>query len=152
MISSEKACARRDEIGDLGVRIQTNHISKIVEEQAIENIAIEEYLAGKNDDEGILKNVESVQEIRAAVRELRIMHLEYSTFRRTVSQLPDPCKKILVPYIEKQKEVDDIADELGVSEEAVRSRLKRIKKEISFFMEGAMNEYDENMMIAGGIA
>lgn len=152
MISSEKACARRDAIGDLGVRIQSGRITSIVEQHALENIAIEQFINAEEQDESFLKDVQCAAEILAAVRELKIMHLEYSTFRKTVNQLPEDCKGILLPYIEKTKDVYDIADEMGVSLETVRSKIKRIKKEISYYMEGAMNEYDENMIIIGGIA
>lgn len=56
--------------------IQCTRGSRLIQRKHLPVTSIEEYLSGKTDGEEVLKHVESAEEIKAAVRELKIMHLE----------------------------------------------------------------------------
>ncbi len=150
MISAEREFSRNAARGDLGVRIQTNTISSVTEQRAIEDIMIEEFIGSEGADEDFLKDVEDFEEIMLGIRELKLMKMEYETLRKNIGLISDRDKEFYLPYLYKKKDVLDLCEEYGLSLDGMKSKLRRVRKGIALGMEGFMREYNEDMTISGG--
>ena len=150
MISAEREFSRNAAKGDLGVRVQTNAISSVTEQRAIEEIMIEEFIGSEGADEDFIKDVEDAEEIMLGIRELKLMKMEYETLRKNIGLISDRDKEFYLPYLYKKKDVCDLCEEYGLSLDGIKSKLRRLRKGITLGMEGFMREYNEDMTISGG--
>ena len=71
-----------------------------------------------------------------------VMKAEYEAFSSAFDSMDEEEKKILLPYISKKSSREDIADERGVTTDAVNQRIKRIKKNLKSKVIYSMREYN----------
>lgn len=151
-ISSEREFSRNAVKEGLGVRVQTSNVSNPTMDHAIEKMEIEAFIADENED-GVLSHLTCKPEIVREAREMRLMSLEYSAFEAILNKMPEYDKEIIIPFLSKKMDIDSLADEYNMSYEAMRSRLRKIKSNLSNAILSSMYEYDDEILIiSGGVA
>ena len=61
---------------------------------------------------------------------LQVMRDEFELVSTEVERLKSSEKKVFIPYIMKEKTIQEIADDRNIEYDSVRKSLKRIKKRI----------------------
>ena len=134
VIRNEREHKRRRENGELGVRVQTSNISDVTANTAVENVSIQEAIH-EGDYNAALKGSEEYFIHRAEIKTLLDMRDDYEIVCSQVESLDDDERTFLERYIVERESFFTIADDVNLSPEAVKSRIKRTKKVVK---EGAM--------------
>ena len=134
VIRNEREHRRRRERGDLGVRVQTSNISDVTANTAVEKVSIQEAIH-EGDYNTALKGTEDYFKHRAEIKTLLDMRDDYEIVCSQVESLEDDERKFLERYIVEKESFFTIADDVNLSPEAVKSRIKRTKKTVK---EGAV--------------
>lgn len=150
MITSIKSCERRRDKGDLGVRVQTSIIQNTTAQIAVENVTIEEMIASGELGDMTFKDLEDAKDVALGMDELNLMKLEYKAFKKWFEALPEDERRILLEDMRGLKDGTEIADELGISTEALYVKVSRIKKKLYDRIKTFMCNYDDNMVRIGG--
>ena len=141
MIMSEKACVRNAHRGELGVRIQEGKVSDPTQKQAMENLMVDNAIANGDFSDSYFKDFTAMQEIYDGYTEITVMYAEYELFKATINALQDEDKKFIVSYMNRSKSRGELAEEYGVTVDAVNQKLKRSKKWIKDIVLKNMAEY-----------
>lgn len=139
-IKEDRAFARRQDKGDLGVRVQSSGTGSPTEREALENIEIEEALQKKDFSGAIFKNVDDVDEIKREIYVMEIMKLDYQMLEKHLRLLKKRDQKLLRDFLEDGKELEDIAEEENLTYEAIRSRIRRARSQVKCNMVCFLNE------------
>lgn len=139
-IREERAYARRSNMGELGVRVQTSGVSSTTEKIAIENIEIENALKGKDFDNSIFKNVEELDEIKRSIYIMEIMEMDYNALVKQMKLLKKLDREVLLKLLDEGMEIQEIASEAQIEYESVRTRVKRARARIKVGMIEFWNE------------
>lgn len=134
VIRNEREHKRRKERGDLGIRVQTSNVSDVTADTAVENVSIQEAIHD-GDYDTALKGSEYYFIHKAEIKTLLDMRDDYEIVCSQVESLDDDERIFLERYIVERESFFTIADDVNLSPEAVKSRIKRTKKIVK---EGAM--------------
>ncbi len=142
MILSEKACIRNAHRGELGVRIQEGtKESSPTEKQAIESMMIDQALATGDFSDSYFKDLKVMQDIYDGYTEISVMCAEYESFKAAIDAMPDVDRKIILPILDGSKTRGELADELGLTQEAISQKVKRGRKWIKDNVAVYMADY-----------
>ena len=141
LIVSEKAIIRNRQRDELGVRVKQSMISSPTEAAAIMDITIENAIETGDFSDSMFSDITVMNEIYDGYTEICVMKAEYEAFSSAFDSMDEEEKKILLPYISKKSSREDIADERGVTTDAVNQRIKRIKKNLKSKVIYSMREY-----------
>lgn len=135
-VQEMKSYNRRAANGDPGVRVQISigHNSP-AERQALNDITI-----GQAIDEGCLDDdfFADTDDQDELVRRVTIYHsvtADYETFKSKINELELNDRKIIVPYLLRQKTLDEMATEWGIEYHSAAMRIYRIRKKLSLKVE-----------------
>ena len=110
---------------DLGVKIQTFHKSDITGDTATANADTQ---AGIENGDWRLatRGIKDFTKYRKAIETLQLMRDDYTIVRGKLKGIKD-VDHVFMDYLTKEKTYDEMADDLQLSHEAVRSRVFRTK-------------------------
>ena len=128
LIVSEKAAIRNRMRDELGTRIQNSGNYSPTEANAITNMMIEQAIASGDFSDSMFKDLTIMQEVYDGYTEISVMKAEYEAFVSAFDSMVEAEKAIMIPYLNRSQSRDDIANNLGVTTEAVNQRIKRIKR------------------------
>lgn len=138
VIRNERDFNRKKQLGDSGIRVQTSNISDITAQTAIENVEIQEAIHD-GDWRTATKGSDNIFEHRLEIETISQMRDDYDIVTGQLSVLLKEEYDFYLPYINREKNCFEIAEEQGLSPEAVRMRLYRyrliVKESALPFME-----------------
>ncbi len=127
-----KDCKRREESGDLGVRIQVSiGMKRPTERRAITNITIEKAIDEGYLDEEFLEDIDDSNEVIRRVTLYHTVSADFETFRMKLDTLNVEDQRILKPYLMRQKSMTDLATDMGIDYRSAVKKIYRIKKRLS---------------------
>lgn len=88
--------------------------------------------------DGIIAGIDHEYFIKERADAHRLIRRDLGKFKEQLDCLQDDEREFFLPYIMKDKCIDDMADELGISYNSTQRRISRIKRKID---EG-MHPYD----------
>ena len=138
VIRNERDFNRKRKLGESGIRVQTSNISDLTAKTAIENVSIQEAIHA-GDWITALKGADNIYKHRREIETLCQMRDDYEIVTGQLSVLEKTEYEFYLPYINGDKGCFELANEEGLTPEAVRMRLYRYRsvvKESSIpFME-----------------
>lgn len=143
MILSEKAGIRNARRGELGVRIQEgNWKSSPTESQALINLTLDKAMETGDFSDDFFKDMKIMQDVYDGYTEIMVMNAEYESFKAALDAIPDYDKVVVKPFLNRSKTRGELADELGITLEAISQKIKRGKKWIRDNVVVYMANYD----------
>ncbi len=129
IIKQEKEMQRRTAIGELGVRVQTSHISDPTAREAIDNVMIEQAIKSGDLTDVIDELDEATKrEHEIEIRTIRDMKEDYSIFQNSFLYLQPDEAEIYEKYLTRRGNADALSYELDIKWETLRSKISRYKK------------------------
>ena len=146
-----RARARQEALGDLGVRVQTGKANvSVTENSAFENIKVEEIMkAGKLDDS--CRCLPDYDEISHGLSELKLMKREYELLKIKLHTLFPREREVFECYIRRQKRTADLAQELHMTENSVKSKMCLIKKKLYAGLVERLDTYTDETIVLWGL-
>ncbi len=144
-IQSDKDCKRRNEMGNLGVRVQGGGIkSDPTANMAISNIVTREAIVNCDFSGDIFEDVDDLEFYAREAYTLKQMRMDYELL---VSQLGifGKYRKAYVQYLEGNFCVVDLTTEWGMSYEAAKTKIKRFRKTLKDQMLNFMDRKIEEV-------
>lgn len=140
MIQSNKDSNRRQEMGDLGVRVKTGGItSDPTAKKAIRNIVTKEAIINCDFSGDLMDGVDRAEVYIRDAYVLHDMRSDYDLFNSQLCILGTD-QDLFTKYIRKEKTLSDIADEQGITYESAQQRMKKnkikVKRQVIAFMNG----------------
>ena len=142
LIINERKAARRRNMGELGVRVQTSGISDKTANEAIERVMLSEAIESGNMDKE-LKDIECPEEYRREAGIINEMRDDYMLLKAQIKTLPWCEFRVMDSYLNGEHDLVKLSEELNTSYEGVKSRLKRgrnrIRKTTAVYLEKKYN-------------
>lgn len=138
--------AWQDEVGDLGVRIQTgfSNSSPTFSETAAELEAQKAIETGALV--GLLRCLSDYDEINCGLHEIRLMRREFWRLNHRL-ELLGPDREIFERFIRKEVKIQQLADEMSVTYDAVKKKLQRAKRKLLRGWVERLGSYDDRSII-----
>nr|MDN4743861.1 hypothetical protein [Lachnospiraceae bacterium C1.1] len=124
-IIAAKNGRHRNTAEELGVRIQTSFIGDMTCETAVSNVSIEADIRAGNYHRGLLEDMDEEDSLMFS-RELvtlQVMRDEFELVSTEVERLKPSEKKVFIPYIMKEKTIQEIADDRNIEYDYTHSVL-----------------------------
>ncbi|MBQ9489458.1 MAG: sigma-70 family RNA polymerase sigma factor [Lachnospiraceae bacterium] len=136
-VMDQKASSHRGEEEGLGVRIQ---VAFYRNSDPTANQGISRSVIAKSIDEGYLDEdfFEGTEDREGLVRKITSYHMvnrEYHRFANKLSEMDPRDRVVFLPYIKREKSLDDIAEELMIGYDSVVKRICRIKEKMRKCMD-----------------
>lgn len=146
-IIGNRAKARQDAQGDLGVRIQSgaNSVSPI-ENEVSEKTLVEAIIKNGRLDESC-RNIYERDDIIRGLNEIKLMRYEYGRVIDKLQTLRPWDRELFEKYITSPKRSVRLSQELKMTEPAVRNKMYRIKKELYSNFADSLGVYDDDSII-----
>lgn len=146
-IIGNRAKARQDALGDLGVRIQSgaNSVSPI-ENEVSERTLVEAIIKNGRLDESC-RNIYERDDIIRGLNEIKLMRYEYGRVIDKLQTLRPWDRELFEKYITSPKRSVRLSQELKMTEPAVRNKMYRIKKELYSNFADSLGVYDDDSII-----
>ncbi len=147
-IMTNRAMARQESCGELGVRIQSGgRLTSPTDSIAIERMQIEEMIkTGAMGEFG--RKLEDFDEIRRGILEVRLMRHEYDRMKVRIGTLNKVERDLLVTYACKESSSSTLSEELMITQKSVRNKIYRIKKKLLNGFGGTFDSYtDETILL-----
>ena len=146
-IIGNRAKARQDAQGDLGVRIQSgaNSVSPI-ENEVSERTLVEAIIKNGRLDESC-RNIYERDDIIRGLNEIKLMRYEYGRVIDKLQTLRPWDRELFEKYITSPKRGVRLSQELKMTEPAVRNKMYRIKKELYSNFADSLGVYDDDSII-----
>ena len=142
LIASQKAYNRKNDYGDLGVRVQTSRgLSDLTADMAIENVIVKECIDKCEASDDLLMDVDDREEVALGLFELQLMKQELQVFDFQLQTFRKEDFKILSSYLNRNRSIREIAEELSIEPESVNKRLYRLKRKLKERIIPFMKEY-----------
>ena len=140
MIEAEKDSNSRQNIGELGVRVQTGGMtSDPTAKHAIRNVMTRDALINCDFSGDVLDGVNQAEVYIRDAYILRDMRKDYNLFNSQLGILGTE-KETFTRYLLKEKTISDIAEDQGITYESARQQIQKIKvrmkKQVKRFMDG----------------
>lgn len=130
MIECEKESNSHQEMGDLGIRVQTGGTtSDPTAKKAIRNVMTLEALINCDFSGDVMEGVNRAEEFIRDAYLLRDMRKDYDLFNRQLSILGTE-KETFEKYLRREKSLDDIADEHGITYESAQQKIHKIRTRV----------------------
>ena len=129
-IKAEREYLRSHNRGELGVRVQTSNISSPTEDEAIDNIEIEEAFKTGEINSSLLKGIDNAVQYEEDIRITRLMRMDYELLEEMIEDLEDEETKIMKEYLVNKRFMKEIAVEFGMSYETVKRKIRIIKEDL----------------------
>lgn len=131
LIIEDKASLKRQEKGDLGVRVQNSGMhSDPTGTQGDNEVMLEQAIMKCDFSDGIIAGIDHEYFVKERADAHRLIRRDLSKFNEQLDCLGDEEREFFLLYIMKHKCIDDMADEFGVSYKAIQKRITKIKKQI----------------------
>ena len=142
-----RSVARQESLGDLGVRIQSGHMGSPTEGGAIERMTVEDIIKNGALDHYCM-SLDSADEIRRGLMEVKLMRREYDRMKIRVGMLSGNERRQLLDYVSRDKKAFEMSDELGITQKAARERIYKIKKKLYEGFVDRLDSYsDESILL-----
>ena len=125
-IIDERSYARKLQLGDVGVRVQTSNISDITFNLAAEHDEVARAVKGY-DYFTALKGIKNASAYIRKMEVLKQMRIDYETVSTRIKFLNPQEYQIYSRYLSKNKTADILAEELGISHDAYKARIYRCR-------------------------
>lgn len=117
---------------DIGICIQNTGKKASVVEAKVENkISVEECFDKSRISKEMYKDPEDLKLFSTAVKEWILLKKEYELLSGCIGMMKPEDRYIFLPYIKKEKSLDDLAGELFLEKASVSKRIYRIKKNLA---------------------
>ena len=129
IIKQEKEMKRRSSLGELGVRVQTSHLSDPTAREAIDNLMIEQAIR-EGDLSKITEELDDDvrREHEVEIRTIRNMKEDFSVFQNSFFYLAPGEADIFENYLKCGRNAEKLSYELDLKVPTLRSRVSRSKK------------------------
>lgn len=143
-IQAEQQYIRRSSQGDLGVRVQGSGItSDPTLCQATNFVMIEKLILDENLTEDELEELLDCENLIYRYQTLYLMKKDYRRFNLQLGKLEPTDKKIMIPYLNGEKDYDQLSNEYGITIDSMRKRVYRIRKDM-------ITELSQNLTVVAG--
>lgn len=143
-IEDNRVKARRDAVGNLGVRIQSGRNDfSLTAARAEEAFEIETIMTNYELTPSC-KGIEDYEEIERGLLELSLMRREYGELLSKISELTPRERALLKKYVMREDRTSVFSDELSISVESVWKKIYRIKKKIYSNYVSKLKSYDDD--------
>lgn len=140
MIEEEQNYNRQQDKGDLGVRVQGGPMrSDKTANAAIRNVTIRDAIINCDFSGGILEDTDHAEKFMEMAATLHRMRREFRLFDAQISSLPEVDSQILRAYLNREKDFYAIADDLGVTYDSARQRVRRVRHGVKVNMLDFIN-------------
>jgi hypothetical protein len=126
-ISEERAMIRRDEMGDLGVRIQTSGNHDVVGNIVVNEDEIRTAVLTCNFREGMLEGFEDEEEILKKAQAIKQVQRDYELFESILGILGDEEENFR-DLINRRKDIQEIADEQKIQYDSAYRRMLKCRR------------------------
>ncbi len=142
-----RSIARQESLGDLGVRIQSGRSgASPTEGIALERMTVEDIIKTGALDQYCM-SLDSADEIRRGLMEVKLMRREYDRMKIRVGILNGNERRQLLDYVSKDKKAYDMSDELGITQKAARERIYKIKKKLYEGFVDKLDSYSDDSIL-----
>jgi len=146
-IIGNRAKARQDAQGDLGVRIQSGaNSASPIENEVSERTLVEAIIKNGRLDESC-RNIYERDDIIRGLNEIKLMRYEYGRVIDKLQTLRPWDRELFEKYITSPKRSVRLSQELKMTEDAVRNKMYRIKKELYSNFADSLGVYDDDSII-----
>ena len=146
-IIDNRAMARQDALGDLGVRIQSGRANgSVVEGSVSEKMLVEAIIKNCRLDASTRDNYERDDIIRG-LNEIWLMRDEYKWVKDKLSSIHSWERELYVKYITNPNRSTLLSEELKMSGDTVRNKMYRIKKKLYGNYTDSFHCYDDDSII-----
>jgi hypothetical protein len=146
-IIGNRAKARQDAQGDLGVRIQSGaNSASPIENEVSERTLVEAIIKNGRLDESC-RNIYERDDIIRGLNEIKLMRYEYGRVIDKLQTLRPWDRELFEKYITSPKRSVRLSQELKMTEPAVRNKMYRIKKELYSNFADSLGVYDDDSII-----
>lgn len=129
MILEEKAYNRRQDNGDLGVRVQTSGLySNPTANIGTTEVELEKAIIECNFSDGILEGTDHEEEYILDALTLRRMRREYKLFVSQMAYLNEKERQQFMAFLKRARTIEDMAEELGVQYHSVIRKMNKLKQ------------------------
>ena len=140
MIECEKESNSRQDIGELGVRVQIGgRISDPTAKKAIRNVLTRDAIINCDFSGDVMDGVDHAEVYIRDAYVLRDMRKDYNLFNSQLGILGTE-RELFLKFINKEKTLSDIADEQGITYESMQQRMQKnktkVKRQVIGFMVG----------------
>lgn len=148
MIKDLLAAARRDALGDLGVRIQTGAMLK----DPVGNIACEEdeidrCLHDENYKGNIYEYVDEPEEVCRGVKELKLMRWEYGKLCDGIGALQKKDYAVIFPFINQDCGLQELSVKLQYDPDTMKNKIYRIRKKLVTSISSSFVFHDDETIM-----
>ena len=137
-IKREREFNRRQRLGDIGIRVQTSGISDPTCNEVVNRLEIQEAIH-RGDWRNALKDADDFFKHCNEIQTIELMRNDYDIVSGQLDSLNDDDYRLYVKYLNTNMTYIELADDFGLTHDAVRTRLYRsratVKANSIFFME-----------------
>ena len=146
-ILDARARARRESLGDLGVRIQNgrNDFSP-TENEYQEKSQVEEIVQRGCLDESS-RRLSEHDELQRGLLEIRLMKREYERVRTLIGSLGKSDRTLFINYICRENRAADLSGKLMMQQASVRKKMYRMKKKLFEGYEDSFGIYSDDTIL-----
>lgn len=126
-IVEEQCYNRRDELGDLGVKVQTSKISNPTQDDGIRNVELHKAILSGDFSGGELDDTDHGELFIKDAALVRTMLDDFGKFKKKVDKLQPKEKEMFVSYLQQEISLTDIAESSGINYESAKQKVRRIK-------------------------
>jgi len=140
MIENDKAFKRKEDRGDLGVRVQSlGNYSDITGNSAVANVMTREALIACDFSGNVLDGVDRQEEYKQEAFTLQTMRKDYELFNQQLGILGREEREVFRQFIKGEKDLQEIAEDKGIVYESAQQRIHRAKRKIKVQMIGFLD-------------
>ncbi|MCR5585742.1 MAG: hypothetical protein K6F63_09965 [Lachnospiraceae bacterium] len=146
-IIDNRAMARQDALGDLGVRIQSGRANgSVVEGSVSEKMLVEAIIKNCRLDASS-RDIYERDDIIRGLNEIWLMRDEYKWVKDKLSSIHSWERELYVKYITNPNRSTLLSEELKMSGDTVRNKMYRIKKKLYGNYTDSFQCYDDDSII-----
>ena len=146
-IIDNRAKARQDALGDLGVRIQSGKNNVSVVENSVEEKMLVEAIIKNGRLDASCKDLYERDDIIRGLNEIKLMRHEYDRVKDRLRTIHSWDRDLYRKYITSPNRSILLSEELKMSEDTVRNKMYRIKKKLYGAFADSLCVYDDDSII-----
>ena len=146
-IFDNRAKARQDALGDLGVRIQSGKNNVSVVENSVEEKMLVEAIIKNGRLDASCKDLYERDDIIRGLNEIKLMRHEYDRVKDRLRTIHSWDRDLYRKYITSPNRSILLSEELKMSEDTVRNKMYRIKKKLYGAFADSLCVYDDDSII-----
>ena len=146
-IIANRAKARQDALGDLGVRIQSGKNNVSVVENSVEEKMLVEAIIKNGRLDASCKDLYERDDIIRGLNEIKLMRHEYDRVKDRLRTIHSWDRDLYRKYITSPNRSILLSEELKMSEDTVRNKMYRIKKKLYGAFADSLCVYDDDSII-----